>query len=159
MSETDSNPKGPINLADIKVFHAREGERFGRDIWQLSSQTRGDRIGMAVEELLPGKQACPAHYHMDEEEHVLILEGSLTLLLGEARYTMTKDDHVKFPAGQEVPHSLINETDEICRYLVLSDVTPLDVIVYTDSQKIFVRATDEFYDYSKNFAYWDREKT
>ena len=154
-----AEPKGPRNIADIKVYHAREGDRFGRDIWQLSSQTRGDRIGMAVEELPPGKQACPAHYHMDEEEHVVILEGELTLFLGEARYTMRKDDHAKFPAGQEVPHSLINETETVCRYLVLSDVTDLDVIVYTDSQKIFVRATDKFYDNSKNFEYWDREQT
>lgn len=91
-----AEPEGPRNLADIKVHHAREGDRFGRDIWQLSSQTGGDRIGMAVEELPPGKQACPAHYHMDEEEHVLILEGELTLFLGAARYTMRKDDHAKF---------------------------------------------------------------
>lgn len=29
----------------------------------------------------PGKQSNPAHYHMLEEEHLLILEGQVTLRL------------------------------------------------------------------------------
>jgi Cupin domain len=42
--------------------------------------------------------------HMVEEEHALILEGQVTLLLGDERYEMKAGDYVWFPAGQKVGH-------------------------------------------------------
>jgi uncharacterized cupin superfamily protein len=36
-------------------------------------------VGVNVEELPPGKQSCPFHYHMLKEEHLLMREGHATL--------------------------------------------------------------------------------
>ena len=59
------------------------------------------RIGVAIEELPPGMQTAPAHYHFLEEEHLFILEGSLTLRLGAERHRMQAGDYACFPAGQK----------------------------------------------------------
>ena len=55
-----------------------EAPRFALRYRHLSRAAMGDdyRVGVAIEELAPGKQSSPAHYHIFEEEHVYILEGS-----------------------------------------------------------------------------------
>jgi uncharacterized cupin superfamily protein len=74
----------------------------------LSSYGGGTQISISNEVLPPGKQANQLHYNMLEEEHVLVLEGSLTLRLGERTYFMSAGHYVCFPAGQRVGHSLFN---------------------------------------------------
>ena len=43
---------------------------------------------MLIESPAPGMRLAPKHYHMLEEEHALILEGEVTLLLGDERHVM-----------------------------------------------------------------------
>jgi uncharacterized cupin superfamily protein len=131
------------------------GERFGLRFRQLGEFGGGSHVGVCLEELAPGKQACPAHYHMLEEEHLYVLEGSLTLLLGDERYPMTAGDFVCFPAGQEAGHALINEGDAVCRYLIIGERNPAEVIVYTDSGRVGIRLTGEGYRRSATMDYWE----
>src|SRR3546814_13819317 len=51
-------------------------------------------VGVAVEELAPGMQSSPAHWHVFEEEHLYVLEGSLTVRIGAGSYAMTAGDYV-----------------------------------------------------------------
>ena len=92
---------------------------------------------------------------MLEEEHLLILEGSLTLKLGDKSYTMSVGDYVCFPAGQKVGHAIINETTQACRYLVVGERNANDVIVYPESNRVSVRLTAEGYQKSAAMDYWD----
>ena len=80
------------------------------------------------------------HYHMLEEEHALILEGEVTLLLGDERYDMKAGDYVCFPAGRKVGHSFMNSGTGPCRYLMIGEHSPNEVCVYPDSNKIMIRA-------------------
>jgi uncharacterized cupin superfamily protein len=64
-------------------------------------------------------QSSPAHSHMREEEQVLILEGRLTLRLGAETHEMKAGDYVCFPAGQAAGHCLANDSDTVCRFLVI----------------------------------------
>ena len=70
------------------------------------------------------------HYHMLEEEHALILEGQVTLLLGDERYEMKPGDYVCFPAGQKVGHSFMNSGAGPCSYLMIGERNPNEVCVY-----------------------------
>ncbi len=90
----------------------------------LTSAAVGHRdyhVGVAIEELPPGKQSCPFHFHMLEEEHILVLEGECTLRFGEDRIRFKAGDYVCFPAGQKIGHCMINETDKICRYALIGE--------------------------------------
>ena len=49
---------------------------------------------LQLEELAPGKESNMNHYHMLEEEQAFILEGEMTLRLGDKTYRMKAGDHV-----------------------------------------------------------------
>ena len=151
--------RGPIASEDIPWQGWDHGGRFAGRSRHLTRSFGAYRVGVLVEELSPGKQSCQAHYHLLEEEHVLILEGTVTLRLGDERLPMKAGDYVCFPAGQKVGHCLVNEGDAVCRYLVIGERNPNEVCVYTDSNKVMVRALGELYDKAATRRYFDGEDT
>jgi len=116
---------------------------------------RGSHLGVAREDLLPGWQSNLLHYHMLEEEHVFILEGELTLRLGDKSYVMKAGDHVCFPAGQQVGHCLVNHTDKVCRYLLIGERNPHDICVYPETGRVGVRLMGEGYRRAATMKYWE----
>src|SRR5918994_2364986 len=105
----------PISSLDVACVEVTEPRRFALRHWHLSSAPMGEgyRVGVAIEELGPGKQSSPAHYHIFEEEHVYILEGALTVRIGVDAYEMKAGDYVCFPAAQKAGHCLINNSGAI----------------------------------------------
>ena len=148
----------PFAIADVPWDEYSHGQSFATRYQQLGEYGGCQRVGVCIEELAPGKQACPNHYHHLEEEQILILEGSLSLRLGDQTYVMTKDSYVVFPAGQKAGHSIYNHTDSVCRYLLIGERNSHDVVVYPDSQRVGVRLTGEGYDKNATLEYWEREK-
>ena len=121
----------------------------------LSKFGGGSHVGFVFEELPPGTQSNQPHYHMLEEEHVYVLEGSLTLLLGEKRYAMQPGDYVCFPAGQKVGHALLNTGDKPCRYILVGENNPNDVTVFPLTGRVGVRLMGEGYRKSSVMDYWE----
>lgn len=155
--KTSRNAEGvfePFSADTVPVETFSQGARFGSSFRHLSSFGGGDHVGVALEELPPGKETNPSHYHMLEEEHVYILAGTLTLKLGDRPYIMGAGDYVCFPAGQKVGHSMYNHTNEPCRYLIIGERNPNDVIVYPESGRVSVRLTGQGYDGAAVMAYW-----
>ena len=76
----------PISSLDVAWEEWSAGPRFGERYRHLTRAAMGEdyRVGVAIEELSPGKQSTPAHYHIFEEEHVYVLEGALTVRIGAA---------------------------------------------------------------------------
>lgn len=149
----------PISSSDVALEKFEKGNRFAIHYKHLTSAIVGDdyHVGVALEELPAGKQSNQLHYHMLEEEHMFVLEGACTLRLGDERILMQAGDYMVFPAGRKVGHCLINETNDICRYLVIGEQNPNEVSVYPDSNKVQVRWLDERYDRQAQLAYWDGE--
>jgi uncharacterized cupin superfamily protein len=163
MSTERIAPLKPISSLDVPWQEWFEGPRFGVRERHLSSAALGQdyRIGVVIVEQPPGRQSFPAHYHIFEEEHVYILEGSLTLRLGADTYAMKAGDYVCFPAGQKAGHCLINNGDLPCRYVIVGERNPNEVAVYTDSKKVLVRALGPraILDLAAARAYWEGEDT
>ena len=136
---SEAKPRGPIPIDSVLWQEFSEGARFGNR-YRVLSDTRADgrKIGVSYEELPPGKQSSPFHYHMVEEEHIVALEGEATLRLGEERYTLKAGDYVGFPAGQRAGHCLINESDKPFRFIMIGDRAENEVCVYPDSGKIMI---------------------
>jgi uncharacterized cupin superfamily protein len=164
-----SNPKEPrftpVASADVPWDAFGHGEKFGGRAKHLTaaatSHILGERkwhVGVALEELPPGKQSCPFHFHMLEEEHLYVLEGECTLRLGEERLAFKAGDYAIFPAGEKTGHCLINETDKVCRYVVIGENNPNESCVYPDSNKVSNRWLGERYDRSAQREYWDGEE-
>lgn len=107
----------PTATENVPWTEWSEVPRFSIRYRHLSRAAMGDnyRVGVAIEELSPGKQSSPADYHLFEEKHVFILEGRVTLRLGVGRHSMKAGDYACFPAGQKAGHCLINEGDDVCQ--------------------------------------------
>ena len=137
-----------------------KGVRF-QSRYRVLSNTRKDgrKIGVSYEELPPGKQSCPFHYHMLEEEHIIALEGEATLRLGDERYTLKAGDYVGFPAGQRAGHCLVNEGNAPFRYIMIGDNRRDEVCVYPDSNKVLVRSLGgAILRDGERLDYWDGER-
>jgi uncharacterized cupin superfamily protein len=147
----------PFSVDAVPWTEYAHGERFGTRTKELGQFGGGSHVGVCIEELAPGRQTCPAHYHMLEEEHLLMLDGTATLRLGAHSHELGPGSYVCFPAGQKAGHTLINNGSLPCRYLIIGERNPHDVIVYTDSGRVGVRLTGEGYRQSATMGYWDGE--
>lgn len=159
MTDTTDPTYRPINLADVPEEEFSHENRFGMRYRHLTKAVCGDtyKVGVAVEVLEPGRQTVPFHYHMLEEEHLFILEGEVTLRLGDERLPMKPGDYAVFPAGRKVGHCLINESAAPVRYIVIGENNPNDCCVYPDSNKVSVRWLGERYDRAAKRDYFDGE--
>jgi len=151
------DPTPPFAVESVPWQEWSWGQRFGSRYRALTDLGGGSRVGVAIEELPPGKQSCPFHYHLLEEEHLLVLEGRATLRLGERTHEIEAGDYVCFPAGRKAGHCLINNGDAPCRFLIIGERNPHDVIVYPDSGKVKVRLMGENYRLSATVDYWEGE--
>ena len=55
-----------------------DGDRFGIRFQRLGDFGGGSHVGVEIVVLEPGRQSYPSHYHLLEEEHLLVLEGKAT---------------------------------------------------------------------------------
>ena len=145
----------PFSTTVVPWEESSKGKRFGVRFQELGSFGGGTHVGVCMEVLDPGKQTYPMHYHLLEEEHLLILEGQLTLRLGDKSYKMAAGDYVCFPAAQKAGHTLVNEGDAPCRYLIVGERNPNDVIVYPESGRVGVRLMGQGYRQSATMDYWE----
>jgi uncharacterized cupin superfamily protein len=143
----------PIDAVPWEEFNREP--RFGLRYQHLSSYGGGTQISISNEVLPAGKQANQVHYHMLEEEHVFVLEGSLTVRLGVKSYVLPQGHYVCFPAGQKVGHSLYNHTSEPCRYLIIGNPQPNEVAVFPETGRVEVKLMGEGYRSSETLGYWD----
>ncbi|MDR6288485.1 putative cupin superfamily protein [Inquilinus ginsengisoli] len=163
MSTGNNTSPKPISSQDVPWTEWVDIPRFTTRYRHLTRAVVGDdyHVGVVIEELGPGKQSSPAHYHIFEEEHVFILEGTLTARIGAERHEMKAGDYVCYPAGQKAGHCLLNTGDTVCRYLVVGERSPNEICVYTDSGKMLVRPLGRraLFDLAATRNYWDGEET
>jgi uncharacterized cupin superfamily protein len=101
----------------------------------------GSQIGVGIDVLKPGQYSNRFHYHLREEEHIFILKGSATLILGSRKYVMRERSNCCFPAGQRAGHHLFNYTRDMCVFMTIGDNKPDDVACFPNSGKARIRAT------------------
>jgi len=101
----------------------------------------GSQVGVGIDVLRPGQYSNRFHFHLREEEHILILKGSATLFLGEGKYLMRERDYCCFPAGQRAGHHLYNHTKANCIFMTIGDNKPDDIAVFPRTGKARIRAT------------------
>ena len=157
---TTQNSNGffePFTIDSVPWEAFAKGDRFACRTRAVGEFGGGTHIGVSFEELPPGKSDCPAHYHHLEEEHLYVLEGTLSLRLGERSYVLSPGSYVCFPAGQKAGHAIVNTGSTMARYLVIGERNPHDVVVYTDSGRVGVRLTGEGYRKSATMDYWEAE--
>lgn len=109
------------------------------DNWRFLDLS-GDHLGVRIEKLPPGGTSSYHHFHTQEEEHVLILEGSATLFLGAEQHAVGEGDHFCFLAGQEEGHHFENTGTKALKFLVFGERKSGDVVVYPEHGTMYLKA-------------------
>ena len=95
--------------------------------------------GCTVYELSPGN-ASPYHWHVGEEEWLLVLAGAPTLRTPEGEQLLRPWDVALFRRGEAGAHQLRNTTDDVVRAVFFSTASDPEVAVYPDEGRIGVIA-------------------
>lgn len=122
---------------DFDAEQDRPGFRWRRA--RLGRQAGAERLGVSLFELPPGQASFPLHYHLANEELVVVVEGTPTLRTAETERSLAQGDVVSFPVGKRGSHQIINRGDRPVRFMVVSEMVAPEVLVYPDTGKIGAR--------------------
>ena len=81
------------------------------------------RIGIHHERLPPGRRTSFPHAESAEEEFVYVLEGTPDVWLDGVLHRLKPGEAVGLPAGTGLAHTVLNNTDEEVRLLVVGEVS------------------------------------
>ncbi len=114
----------------------------GRDRpgWQWKRLAVGEgigaeKIGASLYELAPGQRTFPYHWHVVQEEWLIVLAGEPMLRDPSGERRLAPGDCVAFRCGPEGAHSIANDTEGPVRLLMLSSDADAEICFYPDSGK------------------------
>lgn len=106
---------------------------------ELISDTAGlTQFGAFIEELPPGSRSSFSHWHKTEDEMVLILSGTITLIEGDTETDLRPGDAACWRAGDPVGHCMHNRSDAPVRYVVIGTRAPTDRVTYPDHDRVLI---------------------
>ena len=83
-----------------------------------------------------GERAYPYHWHLGEEELLVVLEGRPSLRTPDGWRELAQGEVVAFPRGEQGAHQIANRTERTVRFLAFSTNGEPDIVLYPDSGKI-----------------------
>src|SRR4051812_36795589 len=103
---------------------------------RIGRQLGTERLGVSQWLLPAGQAAYPYHFHLAEEEVLVLLDGALALRTLEGWARLRRGDVVRFPRGEAGAHQLVNDTSDDANFLVVSTHGEPDVVLYPDEGKV-----------------------
>lgn len=107
-------------------------EMDGRSSLRLGEAGGLTQYGVNLVRLEPGARSSLRHYHMEQDEFVMVTEGVCTLIDDHGEHAMHPGDCAAFPAGEENGHHFENKTDAPAAFLVVGTHTPSETAFYSD---------------------------
>jgi uncharacterized cupin superfamily protein len=104
----------------------------GRSSLRLGDAGGLTQFGANMVMLEPGAMSSLRHWHLNEDEFVMVTEGECVMVQDEAEYVMQSGDCAAFPAGSTNGHHFINRTDKVAKFLVVGSRAPREVATYSD---------------------------
>jgi uncharacterized cupin superfamily protein len=123
------------SIADPVFDEPREHPGYTCRRARLGRQAGSEKTGLSLWELPAGESAYPYHWHLAEEELVVVLTGSPSLRTTDGWRDLEEGEVVAFPVGEGGAHQITNRSDDTVRFLSFSNQQP-DIVVYAESGKI-----------------------
>jgi len=125
-----------VNLNEPDFDELREVEGFRARRARVGRQLGSEKLGVSYWELPPGQAAYPYHWHLAEEELLVVMQGTPSLRMPEGWRELDEGEVVAFPRGEEGGHQVVNRTEETVRFLAFSTQPGAPVVMYPDSGKL-----------------------
>lgn len=104
----------------------------GRSSLRLGDAGGLTQFGANLVRLEPGALSSLRHWHMAEDEFVMVTEGECVLIQDEGETVMRVGDCAAFPAGNTNGHHFVNRSDRRAAFLVVGSKAPREVATYSD---------------------------
>ena len=104
----------------------------GRSSLRLGDAGGLIQFGVNLVRIEPQGMSSLRHYHMEQDEFLIMTEGTLVLVDEDGEHEMGPGDCAAFPAGDPNGHHLINRTDAPATFLVVGTRTPTETAIYSD---------------------------
>ena len=126
-----------MNLRDASMPPGQEAPPgFAFTEVSASERTGDELIGASLYEFEPGNQLWPYHFHVGNEEWIVVVSGTPTVRTPEGERELRPGDVVGFPQGEEGAHTFYNRSSGPSRILFFSTVSDPELAVYPDSGKV-----------------------
>jgi uncharacterized cupin superfamily protein len=102
---------------------------------RLAEQAGAEHLGMSLYGLQPG-QGMVFHYHLQREELLVVLTGTLALRTAAGWRELPEGEVVSFPRGERGAHGYENRSDDLVRVLVISEQNAPNVSAYPDTNEV-----------------------
>ena len=152
------------NFLEPHFDEPREHDGFRCLRARLGRQAGSERIGASLFAVPPGEAAYPYHWHLAEEELIVVLDGEPLLRTGDRERRLKRGEVVAFPRGESGAHQLINDSGDEVRFLAFSEQGEPDIVMYPDSGKLgaFERRPEgggmyKLFRLADEVGYWDGE--
>ncbi|TNJ43965.1 cupin domain-containing protein [Phaeobacter sp. B1627] len=142
---------------DLSQIPARDGTsypgRLAACVAGRSAQPLGDagglsQYGVNLVHLEPGALSSLRHYHMEQDEFVMVTAGALVLVDDQGEQAMNPGDCAAFPKGDANGHHLINRSDAPASFLVIGTRTATETAIYSDLD-MMVQVADDISSYTR----------
>jgi uncharacterized cupin superfamily protein len=124
------------NLFDPDFDSEFEREGFAGRRAKLGKAAGAEHLGASLYELAPGCAAFPLHYHLGNEELLIVVEGSPVLRTLDGERTLEPGEVVAFPIGERGAHQVVNRGSEPARMLIISEMNAPDIVLRPESGKL-----------------------
>jgi uncharacterized cupin superfamily protein len=126
---------------DLSVLPVRTGSIYpepyasmvkGRSSLRLGDAAGLTQFGVNLVTLEPGAMSSLRHWHLAEDEFVMVTEGECVMVQDEGETVMRPGDCAGFPAGSTNGHHFLNRSGAPARFLVVGSKAPREVATYSD---------------------------
>lgn len=124
-----------VNINRPEFDELREHPEFNCRRARIGRQLGSERVGASLWELPPGEAAYPYHFHLAEEELLIVLTGCPSLRTPDGWRDLDTGEAVSFPVGEGGAHQVVNRTEEPIRFLAVSNQQP-DIVIRPDSETL-----------------------
>ncbi len=104
----------------------------GRSSLRLGDAGGLTQFGVNIVILAPGAKSSMRHWHLHEDEFVMITIGECVMVQDAGETVMRVGDCAAFPAGVPDGHCFINRTQTEARILVVGSKAAREVATYSD---------------------------
>lgn len=104
----------------------------GRSSLRLGDAAGLTQFGVNLVMLEPGAVSSLRHWHLAEDEFVMVTMGECVMVQDEGETVMRVGDCAGFPAGSTNGHHFLNRTDKPAKFLVIGSKAKREVATYSD---------------------------
>ncbi|MBB96986.1 MAG: transcriptional regulator [Rhodobacteraceae bacterium] len=126
---------------DLSTLELRTGSIYpepfasqmaGRSSLRIGTAGGLTQFGANLVFLEPGASSSLRHWHLKEDEFVMVTEGILMLHEDEGETEMRPGDCACFPANTPNGHRFVNRSDARAAFLVIGTKAPEETATYSD---------------------------